>query len=103
VGGAFFSGDTSFFSLNGALQAIGKEKLTGTLRAFWNHETVELSAKNGAIILVTTRDPQLYCPEAPITLVNVDAEQIEQARVKQRQTGCHIFLALAQDIFFPRN
>ena len=32
VNGAFFSGDTSFFSLNGALHTIGKEKLTGTLR-----------------------------------------------------------------------
>ena len=82
MNGVYFSGDTSFFSLNGALQAIGKNKLTGTLRALWNHETVELAARNGEIILVTTRDPQLYCPEAPITLVNVDAEQIEQARVR---------------------
>jgi twitching motility two-component system response regulator PilH len=97
VNGVFFSGDTSFFSLNGALQAIGKNKLTGTLRAFWNQETVELVARNGQIILVTTRDPQLYCPEAPITLVNVDAEQIEQARAQQRESGCPIFLALAQE------
>jgi DNA-binding response OmpR family regulator len=94
VDGAFFSGDTSFFSLNGALQTIGKEKLTGTLRAFWNKETVELLARNGEIILVTTRDPQLYCPAAPITLVNVDAEQTEQARAQQRETGCPVFLTL---------
>jgi len=97
LSGAFFSGDTSFFSLNGALQTIGKEKLTGTLRAFWNQETVELLARNGEIILVTTRDPQLYCPEAPITLVNVDAEQIEQARAQQRESGCPVFLALARE------
>ncbi|HEV2842854.1 MAG TPA: DUF4388 domain-containing protein [Chthoniobacterales bacterium] len=97
VTGAFFSGDTSFFSLNGALQAIGKEKLTGTLRAFWNKETVDLLARNGEIILVTTRDPQLYCPEAPITLVNVDAEQIEQARAQQRETACPVFLTLARE------
>ena len=97
VNGAFFSGDTSFFSLNGALQAIGKEKLTGTLRAFWNKETVDLLARNGEIILVTTRDPQLYCPEAPITLVNVDAEQTEQARAEQRETGCPLFLTLARE------
>jgi DNA-binding response OmpR family regulator len=96
VNGAFFSGDTSFFSLNGALHTIGKEKLTGALRAFWNKETVELLARNGEIILVTTRDPQLYCPEAPITLVNVDAEQNEQARAQQRETGCPVFLNLAQ-------
>jgi DNA-binding response OmpR family regulator len=95
--GAFFSGDTSFFSLNGALQAIGKEKLTGTLRAFWSHETVELLARNGEIILVTTHDPQLYCPEAPITLVNVDAEKTEAAREQQRETGCPVFLTLSRE------
>jgi DNA-binding response OmpR family regulator len=97
VNGAFFSGDTTFFSLNGALQAIGKEKLTGTLRAFWNKETVELLAKNGEIVLVTTNDPQLYCPEAPITLVNVDAEKTEQARATQRETGAPVFLTLARE------
>jgi hypothetical protein len=96
VNGAFFSGDTSFFSLNGALHTIGKEKLTGTLRAFWNKDTVELLARNGEIILATTRDPQLYCPEAPITLVNVDAEQTEQARAQQRETACPVFLTLAR-------
>ncbi len=97
MNGAFFSGDTTFFSLNGALQAIGKEKLTGRLRAFWSKETVELLAKNGEIVLVTTHDPQLYCPEAPITLVNVDAEKTEQARATQRETGAPVFLTLARE------
>ncbi|MEY2497963.1 MAG: hypothetical protein QOD12_1519 [Verrucomicrobiota bacterium] len=96
LNGAFFSGDTSFFSLNGALHTIGKEKLTGTLRCLWTKATVELLAKNGEIILVTTRDPELYCPEAPITLVNVDATQTEQGRAEQRQTGCPLFLTLAR-------
>jgi len=97
VNGAFFSGDTSFFSLNGALHTIGKEKLTGTLRSFWAKETVDLLAKKGQVILVTTRDPQLYCPEAPITLVNVDAEQTERARAQQRETSCPVFLTLARE------
>ena len=97
VNGDFFSGDTSFFSLNGALHTIGKEKLTGTLRSFWNKTSVELLAKNGAIVLVTTHDPVLYCPEAPITLVNVDAEQTEKARTEQRETGCPLFLTLARE------
>jgi DNA-binding response OmpR family regulator len=96
VTGAFFSGDTSFFSLNGALHTIGAEKLTGTLRSFWNKATVDLLARNGEIILATTRDPALYCPEAPITLVNVDAEQTEQGRAEQRETGCPLFLSLAR-------
>jgi DNA-binding response OmpR family regulator len=95
--GAFFSGDTSFFSLNGALHTIGKEKLTGALRSFWNKATVDLLARNGAIVLVTTRDPVLYCPEAPITLVNVDADQTEKARAEQRDTGCPLFLTLARE------
>jgi DNA-binding response OmpR family regulator len=97
VNGAFFSGDTSFFSLNGALHTIGKEKLTGTLRSFWNKAAVDLLAKEGAIVLVTTRDPVLYCPEAPITLVNVDAEQTEKGRADQRETGCPLFLTLARE------
>lgn len=97
VDGAFFSGDTSFFSLNGALHTIGKEKLTGTLRSFWNKTAVDLLARNGAIVLVTTRDPVLYCPEAPITLVNVDAEQTEKGRAEQRETGCPLFLTLARE------
>jgi DNA-binding response OmpR family regulator len=97
VNGAFFSGDTSFFSLNGALHTIGKEKLTGTLRSLWNKATVDLLARDGAIVLVTTRDPVLYCPEAPITLVNVDAEQTEKARAEQRETGCPLFLTLARE------
>jgi DNA-binding response OmpR family regulator len=96
VNGAFFSGDTTFFSLNGALHTIGKEKLTGTLRSFWNNSTVDLLARDGAIILVTTRDPVLYCPEAPITLVNVDADQTEKGREEQRETGCPLFLSLAR-------
>jgi DNA-binding response OmpR family regulator len=97
VNGAFFSGDTSFFSLNGALHTIGKEKLTGTLRSLWNKATVDLLARDGAIVLITTRDPVLYCPEAPITLVNVDAEQTEKARAEQRETGCPLFLTLARE------
>jgi hypothetical protein len=96
VNGAFFSGDTSFFSLNGALHTIGVEKLTGTLRSFWKNATIELYARNGAIVLVTTRDPVLYCPEAPITLVNVDAEQTEKGREEQRESGCPLFLSLAR-------
>ena len=95
--GTFFSGDTSFFSLNGALHTIGKHHLTGILRAFWNKETVELLARNGAIVLVTTRDGELYCPEAPITLVDVDEEQTRQARAEQRETGCPLFLTLARE------
>jgi DNA-binding response OmpR family regulator len=97
TGGAYFCGDTSFFSLNWALQTIAKEKLTGSLRSFWNKEPVELLAHQGRIGLVTTRDPELYCPEAPITLVNVDAQRIEAARAQQRETGCPLFITLAQE------
>jgi DNA-binding response OmpR family regulator len=97
VNGAFFSGDSSFFSLNGALHTIGKEKLTGTLRSFWNKADIDLFARDGAIVLVTTRDPVLYCPEAPITLVNVDAEQTEKGRTEQRETGCPLFLTLSRE------
>ncbi len=96
TGNTFFSGDTTFFSLNWALQTIAKQKLTGILRAFWKREPVELIARDGQIMLVTTRDPELYCPEAPITLVNVDAAQTANARSEQRENGCPLFLALAR-------
>jgi DNA-binding response OmpR family regulator len=97
TGGPFFCGDSSFFSLNRALQTIAKEKLTGWLRSFWQSGSVELLAQNGQIILATTRDPQLYCPDAPITLVNVDAERIEAARNQQGASGCPLFLTLSQE------
>ena len=96
TGGTYFCGDTRFFSLNWALQTIATEKLTGTLRSFWNKEPVELLVRNGQIVLATTRDPELYCSEAPITLVNVDQEKIDQARAQQRETGCPLFITLAE-------
>ncbi len=96
-GGAFFSGDTSFFSLHWALQTVSREKLTGTLRCFWDRATIELLARNGRIVLATTREAELYCSEAPITLVNVDADRIAQARARQAENGCPLFLALADE------
>ena len=96
TGGAYFCGDTSFFFLNWALQTIAKGKLTGTLRSFWNREPIELLTKDGEVVMATTRDPELYCSEAPITLVNVDQEKINEARAQQRETGCPIFITLAQ-------
>jgi DNA-binding response OmpR family regulator len=96
-GGAFFSGDTNFFSLHWALRTIGTEKLTGALRCFWDKATVELLARNGHIVLVTTHDPELYCAEAPITLVNVDPNKIAQARATQSETGAPLFLTLARE------
>ena len=95
--GAYFCGDTKFFSLNSALRTIVNEKLTGTLRVFWDREPVELLVQNGQILFATTRDPELYCPEAPITLANVDAGRIAAARDQQRETGCPLFVTLAQE------
>jgi DNA-binding response OmpR family regulator len=96
TGGAYFCGDTGFFSLNWAIQTIASGKLTGRLRCFWGQEAVELLARTGQIVLATTRDPELYCSEAPITLVSVEQEKIEEARAQQRETGCPLFIALAQ-------
>jgi hypothetical protein len=96
-GDTYFSGDTSFFSLNWALHAIGSQKLTGTLRSFWDKDPVELLAHEGKIILVTTRDPELYCSEAPITLVNIDEARVAAARQQQRETSRPMFLTLAEE------
>lgn len=95
--GAYFCGDTGFFSLNWALQTIAKEKLTGVLRSFWHKDPVDLLTQNGEIVLATTRNPDLYCPETPITLVNLDADRVAAARNQQLESGCPPFLTLAQE------
>lgn len=95
--GAYFCGDTSFFSLNWALQTIAKSKLTGAFRCFWHRDPVDLLTQDGRILLATTRDPELYCSEAPITLVNLDADRIAAARTQQLESGCPIFITLTQE------
>jgi DNA-binding response OmpR family regulator len=97
TGGAYFCGDTRFFSLNRALQIIATQKLTGTLRLFWDKQPVELLTQNGQVVFATSRDLELYCPEAPVTLSNVDPERIAAARAQQQETGCPLFITLAQE------
>jgi DNA-binding response OmpR family regulator len=95
--GIYFCGDTRFFSLHRALETIAQERVSGTLRSFWNKEAVDILFRNGEILLATTRDPDLYCPEAPVTLTNVDADKIASAREEQRQSGCPLFITLANE------
>jgi hypothetical protein len=93
----YFCGHTTFFPLNRALQAISKEKLTGLLRSFWEQEPIDLLVRDGEIIFVTTRDPELYCPETPASLANVDVVKVARARDQQRETGTPFFLTLASE------
>jgi DNA-binding response OmpR family regulator len=95
--GVFFCGDTRFFSLNRTLQIIADQKLTGTLSLFSDKSPVELLVQNGQIQAATSRDPELYCPEAPVTLSNVDSERIAVARAEQQETGCPLFITLMQE------
>jgi hypothetical protein len=92
----YFCGHTTLLSLNRALQAISKEKLTGALRAFWDREPIELLVQDGTIAFATTRDLDLYCPDAPAVLANVDVVAADRARDQQRQTGTPFFLTLAR-------
>jgi hypothetical protein len=92
----YFCGHATFFSLNRALQAIAKEKLAGALRSFWDQEPIDVLAQNGEIMFVTTRDSDLYCPETPAVLANVDAEIVAKARSQQSETGTPFFLILAR-------
>jgi hypothetical protein len=98
----YFCGRTTLFPLNRALQALTKEELTGALRVFWDQEPVELLVKEGTIVFVTTKDPDLYCPETPAVLANVDAEVIAQARAQQSETGLPFFLTLTRKESIPR-
>lgn len=93
----YFCGRTNLFPLNLAIRAIGKENLTGVLRACWDHEPVDVLARDGEIVLVTTRDPDLYCPEAPDALRGVDAEIVNRARDQQKQDGTPFLLTLARN------
>jgi len=93
----YFCGHTTLLSLNQALQAIANEKLTGALRAFWDQESIELLAQDGGIVFATTRDLDLYCPDAPVVLSNVDTVLVDRARNQQRETGTPFFLTLARD------
>jgi Domain of unknown function (DUF4388) len=98
----YFCGHTTFFPLNRALQVISKEKLTGLLRSFWDQEAIDLLVRDGEIIFVTTRDPELYCPETPAALANVDEATAANSRDQQRETGTPFFLALTRQDLIGR-
>jgi hypothetical protein len=93
----YFCGHTRVFPLNRALQAIAKEKLTGLLRSSWDEEPIDLFARDGEIVLVTTRDPDFYCSETPTALTDIDPVVVERARNQQRETGTPFFLTLARE------
>src|SRR5437667_10807634 len=82
--------------MNHTLQAITKEILTGSLSSFCDRETIDLLTGNDDIIFVTSRDSELYCPETPAVLANVDAEIVAKARSQQRETGTSFFRTLAR-------
>jgi hypothetical protein len=93
----YFCGHTNLLPLNRALQAIAKEKLTGLMRSYWDEEPIELLARDGEIVLVTTHDPDLYCPEMPDVLSEVDVVMVDRARDKQKETGTPFVLTLTRE------
>jgi hypothetical protein len=99
----YFCGHTSFFPLNRALQAISKEKLTGLLRSFWEQEPIDLLVRDGEIVFVTTRDPDLYCSETPAILTDVDVVIVDRARNQQRENGTPFLLTLARQELIARD
>jgi hypothetical protein len=99
----YFCGHTTFFPLNRALQAISREKLTGLLRSFWEQEPIDLLARDGEIVFVTTKDPEFYCPETPAILANVDEGSVANVRDLQRETGTPFFLALVRQELLARD
>ncbi|HEU0273432.1 MAG TPA: DUF4388 domain-containing protein [Candidatus Udaeobacter sp.] len=99
----YFCGHTTFFPLNRALQAISREKLTGLLRSFWEQEPIDLLARDGEIVFVTTKDPEFYCPETPAMLANIDEGSVANVRDQQRETGIPFFLALTRHDLLARD
>jgi DNA-binding response OmpR family regulator len=102
-GKMYFSGETAFFPFTRALRVIGQENLTGALHSGGARDTVDLYAREGKVVLVTTRDGEAYCAEAPVTLVNIDSERVREAREAQSQTGCPLFITLAREDLILRD
>jgi hypothetical protein len=98
----YFCGRTNLFPLNLAIRAIGKEHLTGFLRACWDQESIDVLARDGEIVLATTRDPDLYCPDTPTILASVDPDTIANAREQQRENGTPFLLTLARSELIER-
>jgi hypothetical protein len=98
----YFCGRTSVFPLNLAVRAIGKENLTGFLRARWDHEPIDVLARDGEIVLATTRDPDLYCPDTPSILAKLDPEVVTNARDQQKEDGTPFLLTLARNELIER-
>ena len=92
----YFCGRTNLFPLNLAIRAIGKEHLTGFLRACWDQESIDILARDGEIVLATTHDPDLYCPDTPTILANVDVVVVDRARNQQKENGTPFLLTLAR-------
>src|SRR5215510_10034357 len=93
----YFCGRTTLFPLNLAIRAIGIENLTGLLRACWQQEPIDVLTRDGEIVLATTRDPDLYCPEAPDVIRGVDVVMIDRARDQQKENGTPFLLTLARN------
>src|SRR4030095_2810164 len=93
----YFCGRTNLFPLNLAIRAIGKENLTGLLRACWEQEPVDVLARDGEIVLAASRDPDLYCPETPPILANLDPEVVATARNQQKENATPFLLTLARN------
>ena len=92
----YFCGGTNLVPLNLAIRTIGKENLTGLLRACWDREPIEVLARDGEIVLATTREFDLYCPEPLVIIEDVDPKVLANARDQQKENGTPFLLTLAR-------
>src|SRR5215471_21396495 len=84
------------------LRIIAEKELTGTLRCSSTKEDVDLYTRDGKVVLVTTRDVELYCSEEPM-LVKIDPKLLARARATQSQNGCPLFITLAGEGLMQRD
>lgn len=98
--GIAFAGNSDAFPLHRALQAIQRDELTGVLRIRpgSDQSDLEIYAKEGCIVVATTRDVEGSFKRHPFQF-HVDGEQakvLEDAKLTQASTGCPVFISLSR-------
>ncbi len=96
TGGTYLRRHEFFLAQLGAANG-GEEQAHRRAPFFLVARSDRFAPRNGESASAATRDPELYCSEAPITLTQVDQAKIEEARSVQPRDGIPALRDLAQN------